>query len=1358
MADKKAKGEFVNIDSFRLAALDISIIDPNGNEIEPEATVQVDIKIKELPGVETLDSVKNSIEIQHHVETADGIVVEKVFEGKTQGTYTMDTNDNVIAEGTIVDPYSVSDEDFQSSVSESSVKEVIEEDEGIDASFKTPVFSTFTITWGGSANNTTGNVRWRYNNNNTRGQITVRYVNEDGMALTRPNGVFSNQGNYDIAVANNNFTNELVFSSQNVARTINNRTYQSAYIILDGVKTPVTRVVAARTGSYNNYTYHMYYYNGDTEVYHGSGNGSTNFTRPDVYLQYSNTTSDPKATIHYGYMNGNTFVEFEEQPSPAEVSTSHHAYLIYDFDGYTYADHTYYRTSATTGNPASGGTEIQARLRYNNNNWQYRSNSWNNLANNSHIYVIYEAKDEATQGGEATTKPVEPGQEPEEPNIVKNSISNGDGTNTLSLSITGRTIDLEVEKLADVIVVFDVSGSMSRDISSNTERGVTDSRSRMYQLKAAVRSLADTLLSDEYENSDGEKLIRMSLVTFSTSSSSASEFTDDPNVFKGWVNALGANGGTNWEQALYEANIASTDPERATFIIFVTDGEPTFRISRMNVTDADLDIYSKDNDDDYYLSNNVFGTGTTDPSNNNYNAALIEAQSIVSHDKSLYTIGVGPEVSNLTDFGNAAGASANYTATSSSALTDAFDEIIAEISSLMGWGDIAITDGITGLTNTVEKSGLLNVDGNFEYWRAPKPANWDSMTDEQKAAYVPADSAFVSWDPASENCLEAEYDESSGAVLWNMGDDFVPADGVTYKVTFKVWPKQQAYDILASLQNGTVAYSDLDPAIQAQIDEATLTLKTNEDDAGYSYKTATKTGDSVVTTGDAITGSFDPVEPLVMTTDEVTVSKTWDNQVDSTRPHDITLQVWGGGTLYKSFELTSENNWTASDGYISCGLMTVNESTGHVEIYENGHDFILKEVGEGSYYWDLKADTYHPMVINNERTTLILVEGDDIPSGMSGDFYSNGTEKYYRIAGSVYKYVGSASEGITLTATNEHRTYVDLSKVVVMGEDNVELPEDTELFTYTITINDALGTENGNQGYLFFTVRDVAGRINLGDDVVETSATFYPISGAPYFRIYTGEEFTLKIRQGWNVRFLNLPGNSTYTMTEEDKDDYEFVSISATAMAGGTSMEVDVTIDEATITGRVDKSNAGHTIRYMNRVEARQVTLLKATESGKGYPLSGAKFDLYTKDGYEATPKEAPIKTDIESSAETGKEGQLDLGILPVGEYYLVETKAPAGYNQLTEAVSLTVESDKIIVIQGISQRQDITPDDTDYDAFITNDSGVELPNAGSTGTNGIILLGIVVAATAATMICLKVMIEKKRAALARARRRKYPK
>ena len=429
-------------------------------------------------------------------------------------------------------------------------------------------------------------------------------------------------------------------------------------------------------------------------------------------------TVNNTATIHYGYMNGNSFVEFDSQPTPQNVenTTSHRAYLIYDFDGYQYSGNTYYRASASeTGNPATGGTRIQALLRYggggygSSNRWQYRNYStntngnWNDLADKSHIYVVYESKPEAVQGGTPKTQTNENAPKPAEPDILKESDDNGDGTRTLSLSITGHTEKLEAEKLADVIVIFDVSGSMSEGMGTST---------RLQTAKNAVNNMANTLLSKT--NSSGDKLIRMSLISFSTTATVAQGFTDNYNTFRNAVNNLKASGGTNWEQALKLANQMAVDPDRATFVIFVSDGDPTFRVSRMNVNDSNLDINDKGTDT-YYISNSVFGTGNSDPGSRNYNAALEEAKSIVDANKYFYTIGISNDVTNMANLNSQAGGDGNYTATSSATLSAAFDSIAASMNGTLGW-NATISDGITGLTNLTAKAPVVGFRSTPKIW------------------------------------------------------------------------------------------------------------------------------------------------------------------------------------------------------------------------------------------------------------------------------------------------------------------------------------------------------------------------------------------------------------------------------------------------------------------------------------------------------------------------------------------------------------------------------------------------------------------------------------------------------------------
>ena len=96
LADKLAKDGAVDISGFNLAALDISILNPEGDEIEPEAAVTVDIRIKSLPGVDDLSEVVDTLEVQHHVETENGVIVETVFDGEIEGSFTQETDAKVI--------------------------------------------------------------------------------------------------------------------------------------------------------------------------------------------------------------------------------------------------------------------------------------------------------------------------------------------------------------------------------------------------------------------------------------------------------------------------------------------------------------------------------------------------------------------------------------------------------------------------------------------------------------------------------------------------------------------------------------------------------------------------------------------------------------------------------------------------------------------------------------------------------------------------------------------------------------------------------------------------------------------------------------------------------------------------------------------------------------------------------------------------------------------------------------------------------------------------------------------------------------------------------------------------------------
>ena len=1196
LADKKERGEWVDLSSFGLAALDISILNPDGEEIEPKAPVQVEIRIKELPGVEDLSMVADTLAIQHHVEVEDGVVVETVYGGNAEVVFRMETNETVAAEGIVVDPNAVREEDF-------AVSEVVETDE-LDIEFETATFSTFTISWNG-----------HYGNN-----VKVHYVDENGNDL------------------------------------------------------------------------------------------------------------DVKNTTFLTTLNGNATTP---------------AYLIYDIEGYEY-DHT---SREYLDGWQWRRYNIVPQLRRYDNGWAYSSNgsnwyylSYNNPEYSDEIYVVYKKKADIAQGGTPTVKQSGDVDPPVAPRINKESTPNGDDTNTLALSIISDTAKLEVEKLADVIVVFDVSGSMNdADMKDKDEHDIT----RLQAAKDAVNNLA-THLADK-KNSAGEPLVRMSLIQFSTKASPViSRMTDlDASglaAFTHAVDGLSASGGTNWDHALQLANEENDlDPGRGTFVIFVTDGDPTFRNARMNVTDADLaeeKNYHKETDtytdpNYWYLSDTVYGPGNNDRTGQCYAAAVQQGLAIRAAGKNLYTIGISNEVTKISTFNTAVGGNGAYLVANQSELEQAFSNIEASISGAAGWGNIKMTDGITNLSNTVQKTGLVNVGGDFEYFMAPAPENWATMPKAEKNVYKPATSAFEPWDPVTAGAALAQYNETTGAVEWNMGSTFMPEAGVTYQVRFKVWPSQEAYDYIARLNNGTINYNDLPQSVRDQIiqDGNTYTLKTNEPNANTTYQAAIKTGNTVTVSGETKTLMFPTVKDLNLSVDKMKVTKEWINSLDPDArwKSDVTLLLTdGAGNLYKSIELNEKNNYTAEDNFISCGLAKIED--GELVIYEKGHDFKLTEPAEYAYYWDLDSQIYRPMVINAQLTML---EKTDAPSGMGNKtYYEAEGIKYYKIEGGTYKTIATDDAAASITATNIRRSNLNLTKKVVDDQGNPVISSDA--FTFTITINDPKDAD------VWFSVQTNPNDTSTIVKNLTTNATAEVRDGknTGYYYAASGSAITVSIEPGWNLRFTNLKNGTTYTITESSKEGYDFGS--AEIDNNGT-----FTVDGSTSTGSgmINESNTQYTVTYTNEAVTQHVKIKKTTLDGKT-PLAGAVFSLYTESGYNANPK-AAAKTGLTS----GSDGMIDLEALACGTYYLVETKAPDGYNMLTGPVIIVVTGNGVSSTQSDYHgnapltatektiRNEDGTEDTYFEIVVTNNPGVELPQTGGEGTLRFLYLGMTVTLGAALLL-----------------------
>ena len=151
---------------------------------------------------------------------------------------------------------------------------------------------------------------------------------------------------------------------------------------------------------------------------------------------------------------------------------------------------------------------------------------------------------------------------------------NEDGTYDLSLSVKGASKASVEQTNADVIIIFDRSGSMST--SSNPDCAPWDweckNRTRLSDTKIAVKALGEELLK--------QKGVKLSLISFSTNAKPEISSTSSKDVFNSKVEQISADGGTNWEEALNAVKNQQTQSGEKKYVVFVSDGKPTFRTSQ----------------------------------------------------------------------------------------------------------------------------------------------------------------------------------------------------------------------------------------------------------------------------------------------------------------------------------------------------------------------------------------------------------------------------------------------------------------------------------------------------------------------------------------------------------------------------------------------------------------------------------------------------------------------------------------------------------------------------------------------------------------------------------------------------------
>lgn len=278
--------------------------------------------------------------------------------------------------------------------------------------------------------------------------------------------------------------------------------------------------------------------------------------------------------------------------------------------------------------------------------------------------------------------------------IVKTDDGKGDEY-TLYLTASGDSTSSTVTTAtpADIVLVMDKSGSMKGDLDSNAQE--------------AANALANKLLTTDNSDLSKDRQVRMAVVTFSTNASLKQPFTTNASEINNAVKG-DPEGGTNWEAALKQANDLQGRPGVKKHIIFLSDGDPTYRISDYPIGCGGWGNRCNPDDSWPTTPKGVHGAGSSDRKGYNYAAALAEANR--RGDAALYVVKTSTDAKKMADFADQAGAvdGKEFDGTNPENLTKAFDQIYSTITSSAKIKVFSITDTLSQWVDPVDFSDAAN--------------------------------------------------------------------------------------------------------------------------------------------------------------------------------------------------------------------------------------------------------------------------------------------------------------------------------------------------------------------------------------------------------------------------------------------------------------------------------------------------------------------------------------------------------------------------------------------------------------------------------------------------------------------------
>lgn len=405
----------------------------------------------------------------------------------------------------------------------------------------------------------------------------------------------------------------------------------------------------------------------------------------------------------------------------------------------------------------------------------------------------------------------------------------------------------------DIVLVMDTSGSM--DFRMDEDKDARPGESRLDYAKTAANDLVNSVVKNGND-------VRVAVVSFNKDAKTVVGYTSDKGELRRGIDGLWADGGTNWEAGLAAANGLTARDGAKKYIVFLSDGEPTYR----------------------YEKHSFLGYSWTEVAGNgryyeqaNFDHAVAEAKK--RGNATLFSVAVGStqKVSErMSSFQKEATGSTDgcYSATTPEALRQAFASITQTITQSAQYTNVTMTDVLTDYVNFVGKDGNVRVSAR------------DAEGNE--VSLSPSDYE-VSVDAATKRATLRFRQGQNGQAGFVLGED------VTYTLSFDVELTQAAYDAAAAAGK-------------------TTTLPTNsEGKLSYSVVNDNGTTQTVVAGADQ---SYQP-QSVDVPVNVVSIQKTW---VGGTkRPDTLAVDLLRGGKTYKTVVLDAAAGYKA-DVVVPAGI------------------------------------------------------------------------------------------------------------------------------------------------------------------------------------------------------------------------------------------------------------------------------------------------------------------------------------------------------------------------------------------------------------------------------------------------------